>query len=186
MKKAYVSTICCLLCLHCVGAYATVVEYSLTDLGGSQFEYEYAITNDSLGGPIEQFTIWFDVDLCDNLTITTQEPLASQWNEIILEKTGFGLPIGYDALSLTDGIQQGQTESGFSVAFDWLGAEVPGPQFFEIINPITLETIDSGYTIPEPATLLLVSFGMLALRRKQASRKASKSCILKVLQRLVL
>lgn len=169
MKKAYVSIICYLLCLHCVSAYATVVEYSVTDLGGSQFEYEYAITNDSLSVPIEQFTVWFDVDLYDNLTITTQEPLASQWNEIILEKTGFGLPIGYDALSQNGGISQGQTVGGFSVAFDWLGAQLLGPQFFEIINPITLETIDSGYTIPEPATLLLVSFGMLALRRKRKS-----------------
>lgn len=164
MNKTYILTIFYLLCLLCVSADATVVRYSVTDLGSGQFEYEYSVTNDTLSVPIEQFTIWFDVDLYDNLTISSQEPLATEWNEIILEKTGFGLPIGYDALSQNGGIALGQTVQGFSVSFDWLSVETPSAQFFEIIDPITLETIDSGYTIPEPTTLFLLCLGSLALR----------------------
>lgn len=166
MKKAYMLAICYLfLSLH-PNAQATVLEYDLIDIGAGQFQYEYTVTNNTLAVPIEEFTIWFDVDSYDNLAITTEEPLASQWDEIILERTGFGLPIGYDAKSVIEGIQVGQTVGGFSVTFDSFGTGTPGPQFFEIINPTTFETIDSGYTVPEPATVLLFGFGVLVLRRK--------------------
>ena len=166
-KITYIAVICCFLLVICTNSYGTLIRYNLTALGGKQFEYEYTVTNDSLIVPIEEFTIWFDVQLYENLIITTEEPPASQWSEIILKKTGFGLPIGYDAKSLTGGIQPLQVVSGFSVAFDWLGTGTPGAQFFEIIDPTTFETIDPGYTIPEPATLLLLSLGALALRAKR-------------------
>jgi hypothetical protein len=168
MKRAYILTICCCLGLTCLNAYGSKIQYDVINLGGSQFEYEYAITNDSLAVPIEEFTIWFDVDLYDNLIVTTSEPLASQWNEIILHDTGFGIPIGYDSLAQSQGILPSETLSGFSVSFDWLGTGNPGTQFFEIVNPITFETIDSGFTvpIPEPATLLLIGLGGALLRRR--------------------
>jgi len=156
----------CLLFVVCPNLHATMVSYIATDLGGGQFQYEYSVTNDTLSVPIRQFTIWFDVELCDNLIITTEDPLASQWNEIILEKTGFGLPIGYDALADDGGLPPSETVGGFFVRFDWLGIDIPGPQFFEIIDPLTSETIDSGYT-PEPTTLLLLGLGSLALRAKR-------------------
>ena len=165
-KPKYVYVLCLLALAICVDANATIVGYYVAGLGGGQFQYEYTVTNDTLSIPIEEFTIWFDVHLYDNLTITTEEPLASQWSEIILEKTGFGLPIGYDAKSLTGGIQPLQVVSGFSVKFDWLGTGTPGAQFFEIIDPETFRTIDSGYT-PEPTTLLLLGLGSLVLRAKR-------------------
>jgi len=168
MRRVYILTICCCLGSICLNAYGSKIQYDVTNLGGSQFEYEYAITNDSLAFPIEEFTIWFDVGLYDNLVITTAELLASQWNEIILKDTGFGVPIGYDSLTQSQGILPSETLSGFSVSFDWLGTGNPGTQFFEIVNPITFETIDSGFTvpIPEPATLLLIGLGGALLRRR--------------------
>jgi len=168
-KITYIAVICCFLLVICTNSYGTLIRYNLTALGGSQFEYEYTVTNDSLIIPIEEFTIWFDVHLYDNLVITTEEPLASQWDEIILKKTGFELPMGYDAKSLTGGIQPLQVVSGFSVKFDWFGTGIPGSQYYEIVNPSTFVTIDSGYTVlvPEPATLLLLGFGTLAFRTKR-------------------
>jgi len=167
MKKIFtIRAVCCLLLSLHVSAQATVFEYDLIDISAGQFQYEYTVTNDTLDVPIEEFTIWFDVDLYDNVAIVTEDPFASEWDEIILEKTGFRLPIGYDAKSVIEGIQVGQTLEGFSVTFDWLGIGTPGPQFFEIINPTTFETIDSGYTVPELATVLLLGFGVFGLRRK--------------------
>jgi len=157
---------CCVLCMACPALRATMISYIATARGGGQFECEYSVTNDTLGVPIRQFTIWFDVELYDNLIITTQDPLASEWNEIILEKTGFGLPVGYDALADEGGVPPSQTVGGFLVRFDWVGLDIPGPQFFEIIDPLTSETMDSGYTIPEPASILVLGFGSFVLLRR--------------------
>ena len=151
--------------MFCGSAVATVVTFDLIDLGSDSFECIYTIENDSLGVPIEQFTIWFDEQLYGNLQVTTQSPLAGSWDEIILPSSGFGVPLGYDALALTGGIGLGQSIGGFSVTFDWLGTGLPSYHDFEIIDPTTSQTIDFGATIPEPTTLLLFALGGLMLRK---------------------
>jgi len=42
-----------------------------------------------------------------------------------------------------------------------------GSQFYEIIDPVTLETIDSGMTIPEPASAVMLGLGGLTLLRRR-------------------
>ncbi len=64
-------------------------------------------------------------------------------------------------------IAESTTESVFSVSFDWLGEETPGSQFYEIVNPDTFETIDSGWTVPEPGMLLLLGLGAIISRKKR-------------------
>ena len=148
-------------------AAATVVRYELTDLGDNSFKYIYTIENDTLQVPVEQFTIWFDEQLYDNLQIATQLPLANDWDELVLPSTGFGIPLGYDALALTGGISVGNSASGFSVTFNWLGQGLPVSQPFEIFNPTNSQAIDSGYTIPEPATILFFAAGGLMYFQKK-------------------
>ena len=67
----------------------------------------------------------------------------------------------YDALALQDGASLADS---FVVSFVWLGSGVPGSQFFEVYDP-DFNTIESGETapVPEPATILLVGSGLLAL-----------------------
>ena len=115
---------------------------------------------------IEEFTIWFDYGLYDNLAIETPDPPGWDWDEIVVQPEPIIEDDGYyDALALGIGIEQGQTVGVFAVSFDWLGMDEPGPQFYEIIDPLSFETIDSGFTIPEPGTVLLLGLGILALRR---------------------
>lgn len=135
--------------------------------GPARWQYTYDVTNISLTKPIVEFTIWFDYGLYENLAIETPATPAG-WDQIVWQPEPVLLDDGgYDAKGLGAGIGVGQRVSGFALSFDWLGVSEPGPQFYEIIDPATLETIDSGMTIPEPATLLLLGLGGLFLRRRQ-------------------
>jgi hypothetical protein len=145
----------------------TEIRYQTSDLGSGRWQYDYEVSNISLTVPIEEFTIWFDFGLYENLAVETPDPLASNWSEIVIQPEPVLQDDGYyDARALGLGIGIGQTVTGFAVSFDWLGADLPGPQFYEIINPVTYQRIDSGWTIPEPVTILLFGLGGIILRRK--------------------
>ena len=151
----------------------TKIQYEAIDLGSGRWQYSYDVTNISLTGAIEEFTIWFDFGSFDNLSIETPDPPAGDWDEIIIQPEPVLSDDGYyDALVLGVGIGIGENVSGFTVSFDWMGAGQPGPQFYEIIDPDTFETLDSGYTIPEPTTLLILTLGgFIFPRMKQRKRK---------------
>ncbi len=147
----------------------TEIIYEVSPLDSGRWQYTYDVHNISLTEQIKEFTIWFDYGLYDNLAVETPDPPAGDWDEIVVQREPLLQDDGfYDALALSYGIPEGQTVSGFSVSFDWLGdAVMPGSQFYKIIDPVTFKTIDSGYTIPEPATLLLLGLGSLALQVKR-------------------
>jgi len=126
------------------------ISYTSNNLGSGRWQYSYEVVNLALSTPIYEFTIWFDYGLYQNLEITTLDPSASNWGEMTWEpELGLGNG-GYDARALSLGISPGETASGFSVRFDWLGTGTPGPQQYEILNPQDFSVIDWGVTIPEP------------------------------------
>jgi hypothetical protein len=150
----------------------TQIQYEATDLGSGRWQYTYDVYNLSLAEEIKEFTIWFDVDSYDNLTIETLDPPASNWDEVVWQPEQFlGDDGAYDALAKSLSIVVSQNVYGFAVSFDWLGIGTPGSQFYEIIDPVDFHTIDSGFTIPEPATLLLFGLGCMLLPRLSFPRK---------------
>jgi hypothetical protein len=154
-----------------LGGLKTEIWYQTSELGSGWWQYTYDVKNISLTETIEEFTIWFEFGLYENLAVETPDPPANSWSEIVLQPEPVLKDDGaYDAKALNLGIGIGETVKGFAVSFDWLGDGVmPGSQFYEIINPVTYQTIDSGWTkiIPEPATLFLLGLGSLALRVKR-------------------
>jgi len=145
------------------GVYATTILYDLSNLGGLRWEYTYSVTNDSLSSSIDEFTIYFNPGLYDNLIVGNT---PADWDPLITQPDPFLVSDGfYDALALVTGIAPGATVSGFSVSFDWLVAGIPGSQFFEVVNPPTFVVLDSGNTtpVPEPGTLLLLGSGLIGL-----------------------
>lgn len=143
--------------------HATTVSYSVASLGGDTWEYSYRVANDSLGSNIEQFSIFFDGGLFNNL----QSPQApATWDPIIIQPDP-GLPDSgfYDALDSVIGIAPGETLAGFTVRFDYFGTGVPGSQFFQVFDPTSFSVLDSGMTtvVPLPAAVWLLGTGILSL-----------------------
>jgi len=147
------------------------IDYAAAELGAGRWEYTYQVTNQGLLEPIREFTIWFKHGKYENLSVTTGNPPAGQWDEIVVQPDPYLPDDGfYDALELAGGIALGESVSGFSVAFDWADAKPPGPQLFDVVDPDTFDTIFSGQTVPEPASgpllVLLAVLGRRFLHRR--------------------
>lgn len=144
---------------------ATSITYDLVNIGGNTWEYTYNISNDTLLGGIEEFTVFFDYTLYVNLSITT---IPADWDPIAIQPDP-GLPDDgfYDALALVTGIAPGGSLGGFGVQFDYLGVGTPGDQSFDIIDSNTFATLDSGTTqlaaVPIPAAIWLFGTGLISL-----------------------
>lgn len=145
---------------------ATVVVYEVDNVGGSTFEYRYVVENDGTED-VEEISIYFDVGLFENLRMASA-PVG--WDPLVLQPDPLLMDDGiYDALALVPGIPPGGVLGGFSVWADFLGTGVPGSQRFEILDPVSFDVLDSGFTrlaavdVPEPASLWTASFGLLAM-----------------------
>jgi len=144
---------------------ATSVSFDVAHIAGNTWEYSYTVANDTLATDIEEFTVWFDVNLYENL-IATATP--ADWDPLVIQPDP-GLPDDglYDALALVAGIAPGGSLGGFSVQFDFLGMGTPGSQPFDIVDPFSFALIDGGRTIstagpaiPEPSTFVLLAVGL--------------------------
>jgi hypothetical protein len=148
------------------------VWYKVDDLGAERWQYTYELANHNLPEPVKEVTIWFDYGLYANLSINTPNPPAGSWSEMVVQPEPVFKDDGfYDTLALGSGISAGQSAGLFSVTFDWRGTGTPGPQFYEIVNPVTYQTIASGYTAPEPGTVVLLGLGAFWARRNLKSRR---------------
>ncbi len=167
MKAISNLTVLLLLCAA-IPAQASIVQYSLTALGGNTYQYDYSVTNDgSLGAgvAIEAFAVQFDPALYDenSLTIVTPEPLALDWDQLILG-SGLLVPAAFDVLALSNGIAVGTSVSGFAVQFNWLGLGTPGAQTFEVYDVASGDLIEQGSTVvPLPSALVLFLTSLLGM-----------------------
>ena len=80
---------------------ATIIDYSVTSLGGNHYRYDYEVTNDSVSLGIGDVLIYFDYGLFDNLS----NPLApAGWDPLAFDPIpSLSLDGLYDALALFAG-----------------------------------------------------------------------------------
>lgn len=149
-------------------AWSSAITFHATDIGGGSWRYDYTLVNDSLAVPVEEFTIFFDVGLYENL----RSPAGPAPWDLLLVEPDPGLPDDgwFDGLvfDIADALAPGASLAGFSVEFDFLGTGTPGRQNFEFLTA-DLELLGSGLTtrpgasVPEPASVGLIAAGLLAL-----------------------
>ena len=153
-------------------AHATVVQYDLLALGGSDYRYTYTVENDgSLGAgmSIGLFDVMFDPALYNETSLTVATPAVpgNEWDEIILASAP-GVPAAYDALALAGGIADGAAIGGFAVDFTWLGTGTPAGQPFAIYDPVSFALLQEGMTVsvttvPLPQGLWLLASALASL-----------------------
>ena len=162
-------------------ASAVIIEYELTSLGGNSYQYDYTVTNDDLVAGLELFSILFDETLTENLVFVAG-PL--DWDIVVLQPEPLlPFPGIYDALALGSPIALGETLSGFSVSFDWLGTggAEPGEQLFELFDAnfaflgdgLTIAAPPppppQGITVPSVFYLLILGLMALAMGKKRVN-----------------
>jgi hypothetical protein len=146
-------------------ARSATISYTAMNLGGSTWEYSYTVINDTLGADLEEFTIFFDVALFENLAVTNS---PNDWDSLVVQPDS-GIPADgfFDSLALGAPIAASDSLGEFSVSFDFLGAGTPGAQLFAVVDPITFATLESGVTIssvvPVPGGIWLLLSGLTAL-----------------------
>jgi PEP-CTERM motif-containing protein len=151
-------------------ASAAEISYEVTSLGGSEWQYSFDVTNNSLSAPIQEFTIFFDPAQFTDLAVGATQPLNWQLPIVVPadpallpDLSGFGY---FDTVAQDTGIARGASLGGFTVDVSFLGSGQPGGQDFEIVDPATFSTLEQGKTlaaeqggggvsVPEPSTIAL-------------------------------
>ncbi len=163
-------------------AFAVSITYDVTNLAGNQWRYDYTVANDGslpLSADIEGIQIFFDPASYENLAVAAS---PATWDLLVFPPdTGLPLDGVLDGYALPGpGIAAGNSLGGFSVLFDWLGAEVPGPgdQSFVIYQDLgpscdpeatdCFPVLASGMTVatsvvPLPAAVWLLGTSLSAL-----------------------
>ena len=146
----------------------TQISYEVEGIGANRWQYTYDVSNTSLAEGISAFTIWFDLNKYEDLTITSPAELASDWDQLVLQPDPQLLDDGlFDVLAIGDSIDVGQSVPGFSVSFDWMGQGEPDTQFYEVINPDTYEVTANGFTVPEPTSMLIFGLASFLARARR-------------------
>jgi hypothetical protein len=159
----------------CSIGWSATITFGTTNVSGNIWTYDYSVSNNTLTSDIQEFTVFFDMGLYQNLSLAGSPVL---WDSIVVQPD-LQLPANgfFDSLALAGGIGVGASLSGFSVQFEYLGLGTPGAQPFDIVDPSTFLALESGVTtqvVPLPAAVWLLFSGMIPLIATAARRSRSK------------
>lgn len=175
MISTFISRASLVLLMSMSCAQATTIDYTATQLSGTRWRYDYTVHNDTLGSPLQDFTIYFNDNLFANLA---NESTQAGWDLLLIQPDTAIPAAGFlDGLAPGSGLASGAWADGFAVSFDYLGTGIPDRQAFSVYETVTWGEIEKGMTgsaavpVPVPGTLGLLVLGLAAgaVQRRRGS-----------------
>lgn len=158
-------------------ASAAIVTTHYTNLAGSLWSVDLALTNDVDAAGINEFTVYFAPSMFAALTV---QGTPAGWDSFVAQPDAALAAPGFFDSFRAQALPLGSMQAGFQVGFTFLGQGTPGQLAFDIVGPDFVAT-SSGMTValqqpsapvPEPsAALLMLTAGMLV----GVSRKARQT-----------
>lgn len=162
-KKIFALFILCAAAIN--SAQAALITSNFSDLGGNQWTVDLTLTNDSDAAGINEFTVYFSELLFSNLSIINS---PSAWDSLVVQPDLFLNSAGFfDSFNPT-ALALGNSQSGFTVGFTFLGQGAPGALSFDALDA-DFNLLSSGATsnaparVSEPSAFLLMIFGFALL-----------------------
>jgi hypothetical protein len=150
------------------------VTYTATQISGSEWQYDYQLTGSFVSG--DDLAVYFP--LATSLNLVDLGTGGTDWTTFVFQPDP-DLPADgeYDMVA---NIDNPSLAPSFDVQFQYSGTGSPGPQEFTLYDP-NFNILDNGVTVPptspspvpEPASLLLLGFGLLSLSVYAKRRRAS-------------
>ncbi len=163
---------------------AAPVTAQYTHGSGTTWMVEFTLTNDgSVAASIPGFSAYFDENLFSNLVALN---VPGSWDPIVQQPVQVdGIKGLFDiyALDPADELATGQSQSGFTVQFDYAGVGTPGALPYEFYtladNEVVLlasgdTVVLASQTVPEPGSVLLCGLGLAALLWTASRRRSAR------------
>jgi hypothetical protein len=163
------------LCSH-----AALVSTHYTHDSGDRWSVDLTVTNDNaMPAQISWFTVYFSEALFSDLSLVAA---PATWDPLVIQPdTGIPASGFLDALvfDAADALALGQSQSGFTLSFNYLGADAPGALFYEILDD-SMNVLADGQSVvttgpqavPEPGSLALagLAWGAMCVVRRSRRR----------------
>ncbi|MEJ6000809.1 hypothetical protein [Paucibacter soli] len=158
-------------------AIAATINSVFTPLGGNSWTADFTVLGDGTPASLSGFTVFFAETDFSNLQVLGS---PASWDSLVAQPdTGIPAAGFFDSVMLNRalGLGAGQSQGGFVVKFDYLGATAPGSLHYEITDE-NFQLLASGQTtlVPEPAgwAQLCGGLGLLGLlmRRRGAGSRS--------------
>lgn len=159
----------------CAGAANAVsIDATYQPLGGTDWQVAFTLHADGTPAEVSAFSIYFPETSFGTLTLQAS---PASWDSLVVQPdTALASPGYLDALLPAPGLTAGQSQGGWVVRFNYLGAGTPGALNFDI-HDADFNVIATGQTpvVPEPATVSMLLAGALALALWRARRREGEA-----------